>query len=158
MPLFRRRRLPSIGAEDAFPGLLAESALQRALDEAIGRSGGRSGAVSVLCIIPQLLPGEHLLYEEVHLLTRALARQLRRADAVAALADGAYIAVLPDTPADAAQIVAQRLSADLAIRSTAVNRRNWLIGMAVYPHDAMTGSDLIDAAIRAAATSRLRAA
>lgn len=92
------------------------------------------------------------------MVTRSLAYQLRRADAVAALADGAYVAILPDTPADAAQIVAQRIAGDLAIRSAAINRRNFLLGIAVYPHDATIASDLIDAAVRAAANSRLRAA
>jgi hypothetical protein len=157
MPLFRRRSTAG-QFPDAIPGLVAENALVRSLDDAIHRHGGPSGAVAVLCIIPQLLPGEHITHDEAQMVTRSLARQLRRADAVAALADGAYVAVLPDTPGDAAQIVAQRIAGDLSIRSAGINRRNFLIGLAVYPHDAAIASDLIDAAVRSAASSRLRAA
>lgn len=141
MQLFRRQKR----VDDPVP-ISGEADVRRAIHEGIERRVPRRSTFSVLSIVPQLVGNEPIIPAEVEAVSRNIGSELRASDRFCRLPDGSYIAVLLDSDDDHARVAAQRLSVNLTVRSTAVRRRKWVVGVAHYPRDAGTEAALIELA------------
>ncbi len=115
-------------------------------------SGGSS--FCVLYIAPQALPGERIIAAEAGIVSGLIIGQLRDDDRAGTVADDAYLVVLPNTRHDQARVVAHRLATEFTVRSSHVNRRNWRVGIAVFPDDGMDPATLTDTAVTRARSTR----
>ncbi len=159
MPFWSRRGKADI-PDGPPPQLRDEAELRRVIQHQVERRKTVRGGISVLGVVPQLLPNETLSQPETDTVTRIIGQQLREADRVALMSDGAYVVMLSHTTDEHAHVVAQRLAVELHVRSAAIKRRKWLVGVAACPSDALSEADLIAAARTAArdAGKRNRAA
>jgi hypothetical protein len=153
MPIFKRREQPEqdpVGGEDSTSALeiLDEITLRGRLDVEGSRAGRYGRPLTVLCVVPQLLPHEGLAPEEVNRATEVVRAQLRLSDHLGVLANQTLVALLPETLTETALAVAQRLASELSIRSAAVTHRVWRVGVASCPTDGQNEAALIDAAVR----------
>ena len=148
MNLFRRQKRdePVAIASDHAVAISAESDVRRTIHEGAERRARGRSAFSVLSIVPQVVGNEPLILAEVEAVTRNIAGELRSNDRFCRMPDGSYMVVLMESDDDHARVAAQRLSVNLTVRSTAVRRRKWLVGVAHYPHDAKTAAALIELA------------
>ncbi len=152
MPLFKRREQAEHNEVPAAPAastrrILSEPEIREHLDEEAGRARRYGRPLIVLCLVPQKLPGEVLRPGELESVADIVRTHLRQSDRVGALDTGVLVAVLPETDFAGARVAAHRLSADLAIRSTGTQARNWLPGVAEFPADGEDASALIDSAM-----------
>jgi len=158
MPLFRRK--PANGETAAEPPKVAdvgsEEEMLAAVAEQIARASGSDGSFCLLRVSAQVLPGTRISADELTVVADAILGQLREGDR-AGRTGGDYLVILPDTTADRAMVAAQRLGTEVTMRSAAVNRRNWRVGVAAYPEDGIRPETLIDAT-RVAIQGRGRAA
>lgn len=160
--LRKRRDVPEAAApRHALPAtplvtLAGEPEIIKALSDEMARARRYARPLSVLCVMPQLLPGEALHDEERMFAEQAIERCLRHTDRIGVLDDGAFFGVLTETDADAAWAAAQRISNELSLRSAAVNRQNWLAGAVPYDGIEREPSTVLAQAVQAAANSRRR--
>ena len=154
MPLFRRlsRDRSHNPGEARAPAarLLDEASVHAALTALVDAASAPGTAFCALCVVPQLLPGERIAAAEAEVVARAICDQLRDGDQAGAIANGAYVVVLPRTDAAHAQVVAHRLATEFTVRSAHVNRRNWRVGIAAFPEDGLSAETLVAAALAAA--------
>jgi GGDEF domain-containing protein len=151
MPLFKKRRNDDDDTPADAPGaadrLLDQTEILDRLEEEIFRADRYGRSLVVLCALPQLTTGEALGAAGIATAWEALSAQLRFSDRVGILNDGAFVAVLPETDAQSARVIAHRLAADLTVRSTGANRRNWLVGIGEWPVDGSDPPALVEAAM-----------
>ncbi len=151
MPLFKRR------TDDGEPGapadapsrsrVLSEPDILDRLEEEIVRATRYDRPLVVVCAVPQLLPNQSLGHEEIATAAEAIGVRLRFCDQIGALRDGTLVALLPETDAASARVVAHRLAADLVVRSAGQERRNWRAGVAQVPEDGADPPTVVRAAI-----------
>jgi len=147
---------PRAGEGPAAPygPVLQEGAVRRVLGDELARVHRYGRPLSVLRILGYLLPHEKLHPAEHALVRETLAAQLRNTDHVGVMSDGSYLAVLPETPEPAAEAVAQRVAAELSLRSASLNKRTWLVGVVACTREHDVDSVLVQA-LAAAMRSRM---
>jgi diguanylate cyclase (GGDEF)-like protein len=94
--------------------------------------------------------GDHALTA----VTGLLVRELRRVDEIARYGGEEFAIILPETSGTEAMIFADRIRQAVAARPVPVSGTEEInltvsIGLAVYPHDAETGDDLVNLADKA---------
>ena len=148
MPLFRKRGNGEDEERDSSRDrFLNQQDILDRLEEEIFRADRFGRALVILCVVPQLVPGESPAAGEIAFARDVVAAQLRFSDRVGTLEDGTLVAVLPETEATSARVVAHRIAADLTVRSTGANRRNWLVGASTFPDDGSDPPAMVAAAM-----------
>ena len=97
------------------------------------------------------LPGGPVVASDPKMVTAMIRATLRTSDVCARLADGAYGLMMEDTPEDGAVWTVERLRRSLATRPGGRVLRS---GVACYPGQALTPTDLVRAAEAAFAAAR----
>jgi hypothetical protein len=161
MPLFKRktpREEPRAAeADPAEPRLCGPEEIRAMVAWQVEQASAAGAGFCVLWVVPQILPGERIAGAEARIVSGAIVAQLREDDRAGVLPDDAYLVMLAHKAFDGAQIVAHRLATEFTVRSAHVNRRNWRVGIAVFPDDGITAETLAEAA-EAAAKRTMRAA
>lgn len=150
MPLFKRRGQegkPGDEPPQGAPRILNLQEIFDRLEEEIFRADRYARPLVVLCIVPQRIVGEAPQPGEIASAADFVSTTLRFSDRVGVLTDGTIVAVLPETQLEVARVVAQRIAADLAVRSSAGTRRNWLAGTSTFPEDGADPPAMVQAAL-----------
>lgn len=107
-------------------GLLAPWFMEYRLDEEIERARRYARPLTVLVVAPVLLPGEHLSGQALDSAAEAMIEASRATDLVGwADNTGRILLVMPETPTDVADVVAQRVKAELWHRSRHFGGQKW---------------------------------
>jgi hypothetical protein len=150
MPLFKRRGRegePGDEPPQGAPRIFNLQEIFDRLEEEIFRADRYARPLVVLCIVPQGVVGEVPQPGEIAAAADFVSTTLRFSDRVGVLTDGTIVAVLPETRPDVARVIAHRLAADLAVRSPAGTRRNWLAGTSTFPDDGADPPAMVQAAL-----------
>jgi hypothetical protein len=150
MPLFKRRGREGGQGEESpqsVPRILNLQEIFDRLEEEIFRADRYARPLVVLCLAPQRIAGEAPQPGEIASAADFVSTALRFSDRVGVLTDGTIVAVLPETRPDVARVIAHRIAADLAVRSPAGTRRNWLAGTSTFPDDGADPPAMVQAAL-----------
>ena len=127
------------------------------LKQQVNRAARDASPYAVLACVPQHLPGEGVA-DVVEAAAASLCDLVRADDLVGRLSDEIIAIGLPETNADGARVFADRLQAELSLRSAHVRSIRWEAGVASLPEDGWTAEELLQAAIEGAKGRRRRLA
>lgn len=150
MPLFKRHEREGEPGDEpprSASRILNLQEIFDRLEEEIFRADRYARALVVLCIVPQRIAGEAPQPDEIGSAADFVSTTLRFSDRVGVLTDGTIVAVLPETQPEVARVIAQRMAADLGVRSPTGSRRNWLAGTSTFPDDGADPPAMVQAAL-----------
>jgi diguanylate cyclase (GGDEF)-like protein len=155
-----RQALQELSVRDPLTGLFNHREFYRLLREELERACRYCHPLSVLMLDLDCFKkvndtyghqaGDHALTA----VTGLLVRELRRVDEIARYGGEEFAIILPETSGAEAVIFADRIRQAVAARPVPVSTTEEInltvsIGLAVYPHDADTGDDLVNLADKA---------
>ncbi len=151
MRLFKKRQhpdgAPAAGEPEAEPRaitpLLAEEELRQRLVRTVAAATSRASEFCVVCLAPQVLPGQTLPDPELEMAMAVLHRHVRPTDYAGRLGPERLVVVLPDTVEPLGRIVSHRMTSELTLQSARFNHRKWFGAVAAFPTDATSADDLI---------------
>lgn len=153
MPLFRRHEQKAeLGDQPSPPAtrILSQNDIFDRIEEEISRAQRHGRFLSVLCVLPQRLPGEEPEPRETTLAADVVSAELRLQDCLGRLDDETLVVVLPETSADAARVIAHRVVSDLAIRGGGLGHAKWFVGASSFSDDSADPPEVVSIALRRA--------
>ncbi|MGH7563037.1 MAG: diguanylate cyclase [Gemmatimonadota bacterium] len=155
-------RVSEAARRDALTGLYNVRALTECLEEEVHRSERTGAGFGLLMIDVDFLKHVNDVYghpagdEVLRALAATLREGVRRVDTVARYGGEEFAILLPETPADRAHAVAERLREAIeCLEHPGVGEAVTVsIGLAAYPEDATTAADLVLAADQALYNSK----
>ena len=154
MPLFKKRGKtehtadqPSATEPAADTLLLDEEELRQRLVRTLAAATSRASQFCVICLAPQVLPGQSLPDPELQAAMAVLDRHVRPTDYAGRLGPERLVVVLPDTVEPLGRIVCHRMATELTVQSTRFNHRKWFGGIVAFPGQASRVDDLLTVSV-----------